>query len=59
VRQSLFAGDVSLLRHEDEADDAVGHDEGEVASLVGDPFSRDSQGYTAKEQREPQKPHAP
>ena len=44
-------------RREDEADDAVGHDEGEVAGLVRDPLGHDSEDDGAEEQREPQEPH--
>ena len=44
--------------HEDEADDGVRHDEGEVARLVRDPFGRDGQADRAQEQRKPQEPHA-
>ena len=44
-------------RHEDEADDAVRDDEGEVARLVRDPLGHDGQADGAQEQREPQELH--
>ena len=44
-------------RHEDEADDAVGHDEGEFVRLVRDPFRDEGQGDGAQEERKPQEPH--
>ena len=45
-------------RHEDEADDAVRHDGGEVVRLVRAPFGGHGHGDGAQEHREPQKPHA-
>ena len=44
-------------RHENEADDAVGHDKAEVAWLVRHPLGRDGETEGAEEQREPQEPH--
>ena len=43
--------------HQDEADDAVGHDKGEVAGFVRDPLRHDCEDEGAQEQREPQEPH--
>jgi hypothetical protein len=44
-------------RHEDEADDAVGYEEGEVVGFVRGPLRRHRQDDGAQEQREPQEPH--
>ena len=45
--------------HEDEADDAVRHDEGKFVRLVRDPFCDEGQGDGAHEERKPQELHAP
>ena len=44
-------------RHEDEADDGVRDDEGEIPRLIGDRLSHHGQRHGTNEEREPEEPH--